>query len=136
MKKVLALFLAAVILLALAACGSEKTLTVKYIRYSPTPMKGRDSFYLVGEQKEVRPIILNGIPVPNVFKDCTVEDAQVGDGGDFRFTGTEDGGYKIDSSVTLTVKDADGKTHSVKLSEGTVIKLDSDTGELLLPEDQ
>ena len=135
MKKAILLFLAAIMVFSLCACGSEKTLTVDYIRYSPSPVKGGESFYLVGTQKEVRPVYVSGYVVSKVFKDCTVESMQVGENGTFQYKSDGSGGYQIDTYITLTVKDADGKTHSVKIDSGTVIKLDKDSGELLLPED-
>lgn len=135
MKRIIILFLTAIMVLGLCGCGSsEKTLTVDHIRYSPSPVKGGESFYIVGTQGEVRPVYNSGYIVTGVFKDCTVTKFQVGEDGQYHYKGDGSGGYMIDVGVTLTVKDAAENTHTVKIEKGTVLKLDDD-GNLLLPED-
>ena len=71
------------------------------------------------------------------FKDCTLTEAEYLDGEGATLSGTAEGYLKIDGGVRLTLKDADGATHTVEVKDGTQFSMDTsnkDAWRFLLPD--
>lgn len=139
MKKVLSLIIALLMTFSmtfcLSACG-KKEFKVSYVGVKMDVLGGFDynSLCITGPYNGV----VEKLNIDKAFKDCTLEDCSIKEGDKFEYKTTQDLYCEVVGGVTLTLKDADGKTHEVKVDKDSVFELD-DSGEeiqLILPKDE
>ena len=104
----------------LCACGSKEadhTFTVDYVAMAGVT---RTVIIIVGQHQNKTAKMDAGS-----FKDCTLISVEYLAGEGATMSGTEDGYLKIDDGVRLTLRDAEGATHTVDVKEGSVFTLDT-----------